>query len=169
MSLYSAKRWLSSTAIRMFSSSDEIDINDNNTQLSEEQKSQIEKKRGRGRPRKDLNAPAKSRFIHEGREFGKRRASSLRSDEFQHEESGPNDGKIRFLLTFKALPNNLQVLAKSLYPRARNKYEEHRIVCKIINDNSTQPREIFIPTFRKLSQSRSFKEIDKKVIDKVFY
>lgn len=150
----------------MFSSSDEMDINDNNTQPSEEQVPQIVSRRGRGRPRKDLNAPGKSRFIPERREFGKRRASSLRS----HEESGPNDGEIRFLLTFKALPNNLQVLAKTLYPRAQNKYEEHRIVCKILNDdNSTKPREIFIPTFRKLPRSRSFKEIEKKKIEKVFY
>lgn len=155
----------------MFSSSDEMDINDNNTQPSEEQPPQIASKRKRGRPRKDLNAPAKSRFIPEKREFGKRRASSLRIGEFQqHEESGPNDGEIRFLLTFKALPNNLQVLAKTIYPRAHNKYEEHRIVCKILNDdNSTKPLEIFIPTFRKLSRSRSFKEIEKKVLDKVFY
>lgn len=151
------------------SSSDEVDIEEDNKKPSEIQPLQISSKRGRGRPRKGPNAPRKPRFIPERREMEKRRASSIRSVESQQEESGPNDGEIRFLLTFKALPNNLQILAKALYPQLHNKYEEHRIVCKILNEeNNTRPREIFIPTFRKLSHNRSFKDTEKKLVEKVY-
>lgn len=151
------------------SSSDEVDIEDDNNRPSEIQALQILSKRGRGRPRKDPNAPTKPRFIPERREMGKRRASSIRSGESKQEESVPNDGEIRFLLTFRALPNNLQILAKALYPQPHNKYEEHRIVCKILNEeNNTRPREIFIPTFRKLTHCRSFKETEKKLVEKVY-
>lgn len=130
---------------------------------------QISCKRGRGRPRKDPNAPKKPRFIPEKREFVKRRASTLRSCEFQREEYGPNDGETRFLLTYKALPNNLQIIAKTLHPTAHNKYEKHRVTCKILNDEScAKPREIFIPTFRKLPKSRNFKEFKKNNKEKVF-
>jgi hypothetical protein len=156
----------------MFSSpSDDVDVEDDNNKLSEMQASKITSKRGRGRPRKPPNSPPKPRFIAERKEkeLGKRRPSSVRSCESQHEDCGPNDGEIRFLLTFKALPNNLQILAKVLYPKAHNKYEEHRITCKILNDeNNTRPREIFIPTFRKLSPGKSFRENKKKLMGKVF-
>lgn len=151
------------------SSSDEVDIEEDNNKPSEIQPFRISSKRGRGRPRKDPNAPRKPQFIPERREKEKRRASSIRSGESQQEESGPIDGEIRFLLTFKALPNNLQILAKALYPQPHNKYEEHRIVCKILNEqNNTRPREIFIPTFRKLSHNRSFKDTEKKLVQKVY-
>ena len=149
------------------SSSDDIVAEDDNNRSSERKELKLVSKRGRGRPRKDPNAPVKPRFIPERREMGKRRASCRPQ---HYEEIVPNDGEIRYLLTFKSLPNNLQMIAKTLYPHSKNKYEEHRIVCKIINDeNNARPREIFIPTFRKLKKRRSFKDIEvKSVEDKVF-
>lgn len=122
-------------------------------------------KRGRGRPRKDAYAPRVPRFISDRREM--RRPSTLRSSESRN--SAPNDGQTRFLLSFKALPKNLQIIAKTLHPPANNKYEEHRVVCKILNEESnSRPREIFIPTYRKLSQNRNPKIVDKTIKVTVF-
>lgn len=99
--------------------------------------------------------------------MGRRRVSSVKSRELR-EESGPNDGETRFLLTFKALPNNLLIIAKTLHPPTHNKFEEHRLVCKLLNDASTnQQKEIFIPTFRKLSHLRTIREAEKGLKEQV--
>lgn len=158
---------MSSTAVRLFSSSSDS-INEKECQIDQQKvTANSVVKRGRGRPRKDPKAPKIPRFVPERRETGPRRPSAFRSREV-HEECGPNDGEIRFLLTFDALPKNLQIIAKTLYPPTNNKYEEHRLVCKILNEeDNTKKKEIFIPTFRKLSRARTVIESKKHSKEKV--
>lgn len=165
-SLSTATKWLSSTAIRLFSSSSD-DINEKETQTEQQAVVGISiAKRGRGRPRKDPNAPKVPRFVRERREVGQRRLSVHKI----RQEDGPNDGEIRFMLTFNALPKNLQIIAKTLYPPTNNKYEEHRLVCKLLNEeDNTKRKEIFIPTFRKLSRPRTTMEGEKGLKEKVFF
>lgn len=128
----------------------------------------VNPKGGRGRPRKDPNAPKVPRFIPEQRDLGKRRASVMRSRE-NPDDNGPQDGETRFLLTINALPKNLQIIAKTLYPSTHNKYEEHRLVCKILSEeNQSRPNEIFIPTFRKISRTRVPSEKRNIIKEKVF-
>lgn len=167
-SLTNATRWLSSTASRLFSSSGE-DIHEKSIQIHEPEPSTCPiTKRGRGRPRKNPNDPKIPKLVPEPRKMGQRRSSVLRSRDLRREEIGPNDGQVRFLLTFNTLPKNLQIIAKTLYPPTHNKYEEHRLVCKILNeDENTRRREIFIPTFRKLPRARTTKESEKEFNEKV--
>lgn len=166
-SIFSAKKWLSTTAMKLFSSSEE-DLE----ATAESEKEIIEKsveisqvKRGRGRPRKDPNAPkimkSNSDMSRRRRRYELRGSSSLRSSK-SNADVAPNDGQRRFLLTYKALPKNLQILAKINYPEAHNMYEEHRIVCRIINDNTPKPKEIFIPTFRRLAKPRNLKDVNRR-------
>lgn len=172
-SLVSAKKWLSSTAIRIFSSSSDEMESKSDIEECEIVKSReiILKttaiKRGPGRPRKDITAPKASRFVPDRREIKHRRSSTLRNSDSQ--DNGPKDGQVRFLLSIKALPKNLQILAKALHPHLNNKYDEHRVVCKILNDESNlRPQEIFIPTYRKLPQPINMKKLDKNIKEKVF-
>lgn len=162
-SLSSATKWLSSTAIRLFSSStDEIDIEEYSENIIEEPIIAAPAKRNRGRPRKDPNAPKKPRFIPERKELGRRRISGFARSGELREEFKPNDGETRFLLTFKSLPKNLEIIAKNLHPPTHNKYEEHRLACKLLNEEcASEQKEIFIPTFRKLPQLRTIREVEK--------
>ena len=168
-SLASATKWLSSTAIRLFSSSsDEINAEEGFIKAQEKKQMPSLAKRGRGRPRKDPNAPKKSRFIPERKELGRRRSSGVIKNENTREECGINDGETRFLLTFKVLPENLQIIAKTLHPPTHNKFEEHRLVCKLLNEDCTiKQKEIFIPTFRKLPRLRTIREIEKDLKEQV--
>ena len=167
-SLSSATKWLSSAAIRLFSSStDDIDIEGDSENIQNEKQNIAPAKRSRGRPRRDPNAPRKPRFIPERKELGKLRSSTIKSEELGL-ECGPNDGETRFLLTFKSLPKNLEIIAKTLHPSTHNKYEEHRLVCKLLNEDCfTKQREIFIPTFRKLAQLRTTREVEKGLKEQV--
>lgn len=168
-SLSSATKWLSSTAIRLFSSStDEIDIEGDSENIMKETIIIPPIKRNRGRPRKDPNAPKKPRFFPERNELVRRRLSvHTRSGEVP-DEFKPNDGETRFLLTFKSLPKNLELIAKNLHPPAHNKYEEHRLACKLLNEeHASEQKEIFIPTFRKLPQSRTIREVEKGLKEQV--
>lgn len=168
-SLSSATKWLSSTAIKLFSSStDEIDIEGDSENIRVEPIIAAPAKRNRGRPRKDPNAPKKPRFIPERKELGRRRVSGVtRSGEFR-KEFNPNDGETRFLLTFKSLPKNLEIIAKNLHPPTYNKYEEHLLACKLLNEEcASEQKEIFIPTFRKLPQLRTIMEVEKGLKEQV--
>lgn len=175
--LVSAKQWLASTANKLFSSSNE-DLNSNSQSQSKlpltlkEDQEQIQKqvKRGRGRPRKGPNDPKVPRFVPNRREkdLGKTRSSVLKAKKLKINELPPNDGQVRYLLTFNSLPKNLQILAKSLHPVTKNKYEEHQLVCKILQEEQrTKPHEIFIPTFQKLSRNRTKKDIEIGLKQKV--
>ena len=166
--LNSATKWLSSTAMRLFSSStDEINEKEKDkTSISKANIVSANIKRGRGRPRKDPNTPKVKRFIPKWTDIGPRRSADPRRRCALREESGPNDGEARFLLTINALPKNLQIIAKTLHPQPHNKYEEHRLVCRILREeeDNLKLREIFIPTFRKIkiSRSRSARNDDAK-------
>lgn len=125
-------------------------------------------KRSRGRPRKDPNAPKRPRFIPERNELGKRRLSDAARTGYFREEFKPNDGETRFLLTFKSLPKNLEIIAKNLHPPTHNKYEEHRLACKLLNEEcASEQKEICIPTFRKLPQLRTIREVEKGLNEQV--
>ena len=63
-----------------------------------------------------------------------------------------DDGQVRYLLTLKALPKHLRLIAQLLHPPPQDKYEEHRLACKLFaeDEDKSAKREIFIPTFRHL-------------------
>lgn len=126
----------------------------------------MSEKRGRGRPRKEKDpkatiGPNKKSLVHKLERT--RSSTKKRNINDSLDEVGPNDGEVRYLLTLKSLPKNLEIIAKSLFPPTKNKFEEHRLVCKVLNEErDTKPREIFIPTFRKLPQNRKGQKIHEK-------
>jgi hypothetical protein len=195
-SLRSATEWLSSTAMRIFSSSSEsvskdgesTDRSQNNSspiwhprdqhpqRKSSRTDADIGESRSRGRPRKNPAEPRRHNmtFTREllsmkGAMTSTRTRSSATKTQAAGPEGGPPlDGQTRYLLTLAALPRNIQILALVLHPPPRNKFEEHRLACRLFNEHlqETVHPEISIPTFRRLGQLRSHKDAEKNSLAK---
>lgn len=91
-------------------------------------------------------------FTREIRSLKRAIHSRTRSLSAHEIDSNEEEEKVRYLLTLKALPKHLQLIAQLLHPRPQDKYEEHRLACKLFaeDEGKSVKREIFIPTFRYL-------------------
>jgi hypothetical protein len=82
-----------------------------------------------------------------------------------------DEGEARFMLTFKALPPCLRVIAQLLHPAPQAPQEEHRLVCRLMSENNSEMQikqnEIAIPTFKRLPSLRTGKESEKQTEEKV--
>ena len=93
------------------------------------------------------------------------RSSANSSASASIEQVNADDTEVRYLLTFKALPSSLRVIAQLLHPVPQSCYEEHRLACRLLSENNSEVQtrrdEIAIPTFKRLDQLRSVKEAEK--------
>lgn len=93
-------------------------------------------------------------------------AKSISNDSVRSSEP-VDDGEERFMLTMKALPPYLRVIAQLLHPHPQTAQEEHRLACKLLSENAAELQckrdDIAIPTFKRLSTLRSAKEAEKSV------
>lgn len=94
--------------------------------------------------------------------------SSNINESFSFQAAGANDEQVRYLLTLKALPEGLRVIAQLLHPQPQTAIEEHRLACRLLSENDseqqlTKHKEISVPKFKHLPRLRTIKDAETAV------